>query len=294
MRFNLRPVTTLVLVLSTATACSSLSTTPAGSATVDAPAAASRAAKPPRVTHEELQAVLWMQTAAEYWASATAVYSAARRGIDAGLKDRRWTAATEQRGEFRRLPPAVILDIDETILDNSRFQGRMIRDDRFYDTDVWDRWVAGHRATSVPGAVDFLRYAEERKVTVFFVSNRTLAQEPATLENLRILQIQASPERLLSKDENGWTSDKSARRAFVAEKYRILALVGDDLNDFVSANDKTLKERAALAAANAGYWGTRWFLLPNAMYGSWDRSLYPGITDEAAQLSKKLSVVDSF
>jgi acid phosphatase len=126
------------------------------------------------------------------------------------------------------------------------------------------------------------------------VSNRTLAQETATVENLRILQIHATPETLLSKDENGWTSDKAARRTFVAAKYRILALIGDDLNDFVSANDKTLKERSALASANAAFWGTRWFLLPNAMYGSWDRSLYPGIAGEEAQLAKKRSLVDSF
>jgi 5'-nucleotidase (lipoprotein e(P4) family) len=293
MRFNLRPLTALLLVASAA-ACSSLSTTTAAPAGGDPGAAAPAATKAPRVTHEELQAVLWMQTSAEYWASATAVYAAARRGIDAGLKDRKWTAALEQQGEFRRLPPAIILDIDETVLDNSRFQGRMIEDDKFYDPAVWDLWVAGHRATSVPGAVDFLRYAEERKVAVFLVSNRTLAQEAATIENLRILQIHATPEMLLSKDENGWTSDKSPRRAFVAANYRVLALVGDDLNDFVSANDKTLKERAALAAANAAFWGSRWFLLPNAMYGSWDRSLYPGIADEDAQLAKKRTLVDSF
>lgn len=285
-----RRLTSLLLLAALGGACSSLTSTPAATgATAPATAAA-----PPRVTHEELQATLWMQTSAEYWASATAVYGAAKRGLDTGLKDRKWTAATEQKNDFRRLPPAVILDIDETVLDNSRFQGRMIKDNAFYVESTWDAWVAGHRATSIPGAVDFLRYAESKKVAVFFVSNRAFAREAATIENLRILQINATPESLLSIGENGWTSDKSARRAFVAERYRIVALVGDDLNDFVSANEKTLKERAAMAQANASYWGTRWFLLPNAMYGSWDRSLYPGLRDDAEILNKKLGAVDSF
>jgi acid phosphatase len=290
MRYLLCPLAAALTIGALSVGCSSLTST---SATT--PAAAPAPAVPaPRDTHEHLQPVLWMQTSAEYWASATAVYSAAKRGIDAGLKDRKWTAATEQQGEFRRLPPAVILDIDETVLDNSRFQGRMIKDHTFYDAAVWNRWVEGHRATSIPGAVDFLRYAESKKVAVFFVSNRTAAQEAATIENLRILQMAATPDSLLSNGENGWTSDKSPRRSWVAAKYRVLALVGDDLNDFVSAADKTLKERATLASTNAAYWGARWFLLPNPMYGSWDRSLYPGVTGDAEVLAKKRSLVDGF
>jgi acid phosphatase len=222
------------------------------------------------------------------------VYALARRAIDLGLKDRKWTAAIEQQGDFRRLPPAVILDLDETVLDNSRYQGRMIREKKTYDADIWSSWVAAQNAAAVPGAVDFVRYADEKNVRVFFVTNRASDQEESTIANLARMALTATPDSILSSGENGWTSDKSPRRAFVAGKFRILALVGDDLNDFVSVANQSASDRLATAKQNGPRWGTQWFILPNAVYGGWDRSLYAGITDDAAILAKKRSLVTGF
>src|SRR6187401_1865157 len=64
--------------------------------------------------HENLNAVLWVQTALEYEASALQAYRLAALQLDAALADPSWTAATEQKGDASKLPPAVILDIDET------------------------------------------------------------------------------------------------------------------------------------------------------------------------------------
>ena len=73
----------------------------------------------------------------------------------------------------------------------------------------------------------------------------------------------------LRGERPGWESgDKGVRRAWIAERYRIIALVGDDLRDFI--------DRPIFAARRAELeplFGVRWFILPNAMYGSWERSL---------------------
>jgi acid phosphatase len=274
----------------TTIACQSLGSS--STATPEPPGTATSV--PARATHEQLQSVLWMQTSGEYWASAASVYTSARQAIDRGLKDRKWTAALEQEGAFGRLPPAVILDLDETVLDNSRFQGRMIREQQSYDAAAWNEWVDARMAAEVPGAVGFITYAESKKVRVFFVTNRTGVQEPATIATLARMTIAAAPESILSNAENGWTSDKTVRRAFLAKQFRILALVGDDLNDFVSVADQTPSQRVETVRAHSARWGAQWFILPNPVYGGWDRSLYPGITDDAAVLARKRSLVTGF
>ena len=271
-------------------ACQSL-----GSASTATPASPGGDAPPaPRNTHEQLQAVLWMQTSGEYWANALSVYASARQAIDRGLKDRRWTAAVEQEGSFGRLPPAVILDLDETVLDNSRFQGRMIREQKSYDSDEWKVWVDARAAAEIPGAVGFIDYARSKKVSVFFVTNRTDTQEQATIENLARMTVTATPDTILSSGENGWTSDKTVRRAFLAKQHRILALVGDDLNDFVSLADQTPAQRIETVRKNTSRWGAQWFILPNPIYGGWDRSLYPGISGDEPVLARKRSLVTGF
>jgi acid phosphatase len=247
-----------------------------------------------RDTHEQLEGVLWMQTSAEYWALASSTYAQARHALDMALADRTWTAASEQQGNFGALPPAIVLDVDETVLDNSRFQGRMIRENKFYDAGVWSAWVAARAATAIPGAVDFLKYAAQENVRVFFVTNRAAADEPATIDNLRQAGFDAAPDTVLVVGENGWTSDKSGRRRFVAERYRILALFGDDLNDFLDATTLNTAQRLEAAKRNAAKWGTRWFLLPNPLYGSFDRTLYPGVTDDAEILARKRALVSAF
>src|SRR5205085_1575509 len=102
---------------------------------------APRASRGERQTHENLNAVLWMQTAVEYRASALQAYRLAQLQLDAALRDPAWTAATEQSGDPSPLPPAVILDLDETVLDNSAFQARQIQDVAPYSNDAWNRWA---------------------------------------------------------------------------------------------------------------------------------------------------------
>lgn len=250
----------------------------------------------PRDSHELLAATLWMQTSAEYRADSEAAYRWARITLDRALAEPGWTAALEQTSVAPGSPPAVIMDLDETVLDNSRFEGELIKRRTVYSPALWSEWVAKAEAEAVPGAVEFIRYAESKGVTVFFVTNRNQAEEAGTRANLAKLGISAStnPDRVLVSGENGWTSDKTARRAEVAKTHRILLLVGDDLGDFVSGNRAPPAERRALAERYKDRWGERWVLLANPLYGSWDQVLYDREMTEEQQLKRKLEQVRGF
>jgi 5'-nucleotidase (lipoprotein e(P4) family) len=247
-----------------------------------------------RDSHEDLHAVLWMQTAAEYRALTTAIYARAVPVLDKALQDPAWTAATEQTGTFGSLPPAVIIDLDETVLDNSAFQGQLVRDRQPYTEAAWEEWVRTGQAGAVPGAPAFIHTVEDRGVRVFYVSNRAAGQEDSTVANLRTLGVDTTGDRLLSPGEHGWTTDKSARRAFVAEHHRVLMLVGDDLGDFVAISRLSLAEREALVDRYADRWLERWIILPNASYGSWLRALTPGLSSDRDVLEKKLATIDGY
>lgn len=290
----MKPSTVSIAVLLLATTGACAPRRPAASA---APTLA-RASAGERDTHEVLQAVLWMQTAAEYHVLAEGAYERASQLLDRALADRAWTAALEQEngGAYAGLPPAVVMDLDETVLDNSRFQGQLVLDRTVYESRLWTAWVDQAAATAVPGAIAFIRNARARGVRVIFVTNRTAAEERKTIDNLNVLlDGQTDPEDVLCVGERDWPSDKSSRRLFLASRYRILLLVGDDLNDFVSvAPARTPADRLALAEANAARWRDRWVLIPNAAYGSWDRVLTQGASSDADVLRQKRHSVAGF
>lgn len=247
-----------------------------------------------RDTHERLHGVLWGQTAAESWALAASTYRLAGSALDAALANPSWTAALEQTAGYETLPPAVVLDLDETVLDNSQFQGQLVFDRTDYVQDTWNAWVAAKAAAAVPGAVEFVSLAKQKGVTVFFVTNRRLSEQADTLDNLKGLGIIATDADVLCTDENGWTSDKTARRAFLAKTHRLLLLIGDDMNDFVSTAGLTSEARMKLAQSHSDRWGRSWMLIPNPLYGSWEAALYKRGTPDDEVLQIKRALVNKF
>jgi 5'-nucleotidase (lipoprotein e(P4) family) len=116
--------------------------------------------------------VLWTRMAAEYAACGYQAYNAARINLEAALADPAWTAALEQSGDYGDLPPAVIFDIDETVLDSSEFQGWRVRHGGAFNKEAWDRWGRLNRARRIAGAVDFIRLLQDQGIAVFFITNR--------------------------------------------------------------------------------------------------------------------------
>jgi acid phosphatase len=258
------------------------------------PGRASSPATERRDTHEQLNDVLWVQSSAEYWALTSATYNGAQVLLERAVSDKSWSAALEQGGGYETLPPAVILDLDETVLDNSPAQAQLALERTVYTQEMWNAWVETMAATAIPGAQSFITFAEMKGVRVFFVTNRAASEQAATIGNLAALGIKASDETVLCSGENGWTSDKTSRRAEIARSHRVLLVVGDDMNDFVATAKLTPSERRSLAQKHADRWGRSWILLPNAMYGSWERALYAGLTNDAEILERKREQLKGF
>ena len=248
-----------------------------------------------------LNAVLWVQSAAEYDAAALSVYNAAAARLDAALADPAWDALAEgerhDAAPLGTLPPAVILDVDETVLDNSPYQARLVRDGGAYDGATWAAWVDERASRAVPGVAGFLREARERGITVVYLTNRTHAMQEATLDNLRARGLPADDgTRFLGKGAPGCEqagSDKACRRAQVAAGYRVLMLVGDQLGDFVEPAADTPAARQALVDRHAGWFGDRWWMLPNPTYGDWEPAVFGndwGLPAEARRAAKRAAL----
>ena len=223
---------------------------------------------------DDLLAVAWYQTSAEAHAASLTVYQAAAAALDQALADPTWTAAIEQTGDPAALPPAIIVDVDETVLDNSPYQVRNLLDGARFAPPTWDAWVAEAKADPLPGAAPFLAAAAARGVAVVYVSNRAVGQEEPTRPTLAAhgFPHAATVEAMRFRPAEGDRS-KSARRAQIAATHRVVMMFGDNLFDFVEADKPDRDARAGMVDAHAAWWGRRWFMLANPMYGSWDDAL---------------------
>jgi acid phosphatase len=224
--------------------------------------------------HDNLNAVLWMQHSVEYKANALAVFALAQIRLDQALADKNWTAApAEQKGAYQTLPPAVILDVDETLLDNSGYQAWMVTSGESFGSKTWTAFVKSKTSTPIPGALEFTQYAAAKGVKVFYVTNRTKEEEEATRENMMSLGFPMGGNVdtiLTAKEQEDWGSAKGIRRAAIAKNYRILLLVGDNFGDFSDGYKGSEAERLGLYEADKARWGHDWLMLPNPSYGSFE------------------------
>lgn len=255
--------------------------TPAAPATAESPkpAAAPAASNP---AHDNLNAVAWVQTSVEYKALSEQTYRAAADHLDKALKEKNWDALVpEERGNAATgLKPAVVMDVDETVLDNSPYQARLIRDGADYDEVTWAQWVAEKKAKPVPGVVDFAKAANAKGVTVLYISNRAEHLKEATLANLRTAGLPVADDSVFlglgtfvkDCEQNG--SEKNCRRKLAGQKYRVLMQFGDQIGDFVQVVSNTRGDRDKLYAEYHDWFGERWWMLPNPTYGSWEPALF--------------------
>ncbi len=170
-------------------------------------------------------------------------------------------------------PLAIITDIDETILDNSPYAVHQGLIGKEFDIKSWQEWTSLAAADTMPGAVDFLHKAAKKNVEIFYISNRAQAEQEGTLKNLQRFGLpNADAAHLLLKQE---TSSKEARRQKIMQDHEVILLMGDNLADFSSLwEKKTETERSSAVAANAGKFGDRFIVFPNANYGDWEGAFY--------------------
>ncbi|MBP2296315.1 5'-nucleotidase, lipoprotein e(P4) family [Azospirillum rugosum] len=259
--------------------------------------AGSAMAADPVPQNDLLNAELWMQRSVEYKANSLAVYALAKVRLDQALADKSWTAATEQTGNYQELPPAVVLDLDETAMDNSAYQAGLAATGADFSPKTWDVWVRAEKATAVPGAVEFTQYAESKGVKVFYVTNRSADQEEPTRKNAQALGFPMGGNVdtfLMSKEKPDWGSAKSTRRSYVANDYRVLLLLGDNLGDFSDAYNGSEAERLKAFEQAKAHFGRDWLMLANPGYGSFESAPYGHNFKLSAdeKRSKKISALE--
>ncbi|MFC2100216.1 5'-nucleotidase, lipoprotein e(P4) family [Bacteroidota bacterium] len=224
-----------------------------------------------------LLAVLYQQKAAEAKALAFQAYNLAKLRLNEMLLN-----------YDDSLEPAIVLDIDETILDNSPYEARCIVNQINYP-EGWNEWVAEEKAASIPGSVEFIRYAKSKGVEVFYITNRKIENRESTYNNLKAYRLPFIDDDhvLMRESENS----KTSRRAIVSENNRILLLIGDDLSDFSELfEEKEVKERMALTDSHQKEFGSKWIVIPNAMYGSWFDALIENKKDLSNEELVKLLI----
>jgi 5'-nucleotidase (lipoprotein e(P4) family) len=201
--------------------------------------------------------LLWTRTAAEHHALFIQTYRAAREMLAAQSRDR-------PSGTW-----AVIVDADETLLDNSDYQVRLHLTGASFDNDTWNVWVRERAATALPGAVDYVDAVRALGGRVVVVTNRDEEVCDPTRDNLRAVGLVV--DLVLCRSSG---SDKQARFDSVRNgvgtmpPMEVLQWVGDNIQDFPSMT------QAARDGGSApfGMFGERYFILPNPMYGSFERN----------------------
>jgi len=208
-----------------------------------------------------VMSVLYLQKAAEARALYYQAYNIARFRLQQQLQTTKFSG---------RL--AVVVDIDETVLDNTPYEARLILTGESYPT-FWESWVNMAEAKPVPGALEFLKFADKKGVNIFYVSNRKDFLLRGTLQNLKKLGFpQADEEHIILREKE---SSKELRRRKISQSYDIALLIGDNLNDFSAIFEKlSVMDRFAKVDSLQSAFGNKFIVLPNPIYGEWEAALY--------------------
>ena len=216
---------------------------------------------------ESILALSWVQNSAEFKALALQAFNLAKL---------RWDM--DKKGGKR----CVVVDVDETIIDNSAFNAGLIGKDYGYGNSTWKEWCSDESALAIPGAVAFLNHVAKTGGDVFYLTNRKAMPEKkmdltkVTMNNLTALGFpQVDKKHMLLRTG---TSKKQPRRDTITQMgYRTVLILGDNLADFDEAFDgQTMTKRDQAVEANKAKFGDIFIVLPNPVYGNWEGSVYGG------------------
>jgi 5'-nucleotidase (lipoprotein e(P4) family) len=207
-------------------------------------------------------AVNWYSRSAEMRACYYQAYNLAR-----------WQLEKQLGKVARGKKKAVVVDIDETLLNNTPFEIKSVETGKGYSKESWGNWTSLARASALPGALEFLRFAKSKNVDVFYITNRNAEDAAATIKNLDSLKF---PD--VDKEHFFFRADKSSketRRKEVEKNYEILLLIGDNLADFSEVFENRSDNLGfEVVDQNKDQFGEKFIVLPNPMYGDWESALY--------------------
>lgn len=209
--------------------------------------------------------VLWTQQSGEYRALAYQAFNVA-------------TVAYDQAKVKKGQKKAVVVDLDETMIDNSPHAAWQILNGKTFNPETWTKWVEAKQARAIPGAVEFAHHVVNRGGKVYYVSNRkTGAEYQPTVDNLKALGFPDVTEQTLLLKEK--SSNKDERFAVPATQgYTVVLYVGDNLGDFAGkpTYHKSNADRRAFVDAHRADFGVKYVVLPNPNYGDWEGGLADG------------------
>ena len=214
---------------------------------------------------EGILALTWVQNSAEFKALSYQAFNIAKLKWDM------------DKTSGKR---AIVVDVDETIIDNSPFNGGLIGKDYGYSDDTWKAWAEDRSATALPGALDFLNYVVKTGGDVFYITNRKSMPEKnndlkaATMENLKALGFPQIDEKHMML-RIGSSKKQACRDSVTAMGYKAILLIGDNLADFNPEFDgDTMPSRDKAVEANKASFGDKFIMLPNPIYGNWEGAVY--------------------
>lgn len=228
----------------------------------------------------ETMGLLWMRTSAEYRALAYQGYNVAMNAVKMAITD----------PSHQRKPLAIVLDADETVVDNTKLMGEsIVNGNGRFDAPWWRQAVHQGKSQAMPGAVEFLNEVHKQGVEIFYVSNRYAPVNlDVTIQNFKELgfpSVDKDHVLLFEKD-----SDKQPRFDMIAKKYYVVVYMGDNAGDFpIGTKGKTLAERNAIIDAHKEDFGTTFVVFPNPAYGSWVSSLAKGYQNLSPEEQKQVN-----
>ena len=227
-----------------------------------------------------IQSTLWYQASPEMQALYIQGFNVAGANLKQHVKSNKKS----------KKPLAVVVDIDETMLDNSPFEGYLIHKGKSYKPEIWKQWTDLAKAKALPGAVEFTKLAKSLGVHIIYISNRDTTELISTHKNLVEEGFEyASPEYYYFKTT---TSSKDSRRKLVQEKYNIIMLIGDNLSDFNTVFDKRDGSEFEYVKEFSKEFGKSYIILPNPTYGDWEKPIVRNAKNEEERyLARKSRVI---
>ena len=228
----------------------------------------------------ETMGLLWMRTSAEYRALAYQGYNVAMNAVKMAVTD----------PSHQRKPLAIVLDADETVVDNTKLMGEsIVNGNGRFDAPWWRQAVYQGKSQAMPGAVEFLNEVHKQGVEIFYVSNRYAPVNlDVTIQNFKELgfpSVDKDHVLLFEKD-----SDKQPRFDAIAKKYAVVLYMGDNAGDFpIGTKGKTLAERNGIIDAHKEDFGTTFVVFPNPAYGSWVSALAKGYQNLSPEEQKQVN-----
>lgn len=211
------------------------------------------ATAPAQVDHREIK---WVRDSQEYATLTRQTFVLAAQAVE-----------REARATRSGTPWAVVMDVDETALDNSVYQLDRAAYGTPFDTASWNAWVRRAEAGAVPGVADFIAAVRRAGGRMAFISGREESTAEATRRNLMTLGLAQDGDLVCLRDAAGSYTKRIRRAELRSGSGRCawgtpvpaVLYVGDAMGDFPEADEEP------------GAFGVRFFILPNPMYGAWER-----------------------